>query len=72
MDDTRFQEIERLIEDSGRFFDRVTGSFEPMDDAGEPDAIDSAFDAESFLAALGITQDECAEYVQRKSRALDE
>lgn len=66
MTDQRFQQIEILVEDAGRCFDPTTGSFEPLDGAEEDDGADCDFDVASFLGLLGITEDECGEYVQRK------
>ncbi len=66
MTETRFQEIERLIEDTGRCFDPVTGVFESV--ADDEEDCDHDLDTNSFLGVLGITEDECAEYVQRKMR----
>lgn len=68
MIDTRFQEIEALIEDAGRCFDPVTGRFESMDEVD----IDMDLDTDTFLSLLGVTQDECAEYVQRKLQEYDD
>lgn len=69
MTDERFQQIERLIEDAGRIFDPVSGVFESIGDEE-----DIALDMEpiAFLGLLGISEDECAEYVQQKTRDYDE
>jgi hypothetical protein len=73
MTEQRFQQIESLIEDAGRCFDPVTGLFEPVDEPGdEEEGPDSGFDLAGFLGTLGITADECAEYVQRKLHDYDE
>lgn len=69
MTDERFQQIEKLIEESGRSFDPVTGLFEPM---GEEEDINMDLEPHSFLGLLGITEEECAEYVQRKMHEYDE
>lgn len=71
MTDERFQQIENLIEDAGRCFDPATGLFEPLDVADEDENVGSDFDPRSFLGLLGITEDECAEYVQRKMHDYD-
>lgn len=63
MTDDRFLQIEQLIEDAGRAFDPVTGLFESV---GDEEDIGTDLDPQSFLGLLGITEDECAEYVQRK------
>jgi hypothetical protein len=70
MTDARFQEIEKLIEDSGRCFDPVTGLFESVGEEEEDIAMD--LEPHSFLGLLGITEEECAEYVQRKMHEYDE
>jgi hypothetical protein len=70
MTDERFQEIEALIEDSGRVFSPDAGTFEAVDTPD--DETDSDLDSPSFLAALGITAEECAEYVQRKIHEYDD
>lgn len=72
MTDDRFQEIEKLIEDADRCFDPVTGLFESISGAEEDPDVDADLDPPSFLGALGITAEECAEYVQRKMREYDE
>lgn len=64
MTDERYQQIDRLIEDAGRYFDPVTGRFESIDD--DDDDVSTDLDPTAFLALLGITEDECAEYVQQK------
>lgn len=69
MTDERFQQIERLLDDAGRCFDPVTGLFESVGDEDEDIATDLA--PAAFLALLGITGDECAEYVQRKTHDYD-
>lgn len=69
MTDERFQQIELLIEDSGRCFDPVTGLFEAVGDDDEDVASD--LEPAAFLGLLGITQAECAEYVQRKTHDYD-
>lgn len=69
MTDERFLQIERLIEDAGRCFDPVTGLFESV---GDEEEIDTDLDPTGFLGLLGISEDECAEYVQRKTRDYDE
>lgn len=63
MTDERFQEIERLIEDAGRCFDPVTSVFEPLE---EDEDVETDLDPKAFMGLLGITEDECAEYVQRR------
>jgi hypothetical protein len=70
MNDARFLEIERLIEDAGRCLDPVTGTFEPVDE--EEEDTDTDLDLPSFLMTLGITTEECAWYVQRKLHEYDE
>ena len=70
MTTARFQEIDSLIEESGRLFDPETGFFEPVD--ASDDESDNDLDTPSFLATLGITADECAEYVQRKLREYED
>jgi len=70
MTDERFQQIERLIEDAGRCFDPVTGLFETLDD--DEQNVASDLEPTAFLGLLGITEDECAEYVQRKTHDYDE
>ncbi len=72
MTDERFRQIETLIEDAGRCFDPETGMFEPLDEADEDEGGGSDFDPTSFLGLLGITETECAEYVQRKMRDYDD
>lgn len=72
MTDERFRQIEKLIEDAGRCFDPETGLFEPLDDTDEDEGVGSALDPRSFLGLLGITEDECAEYVQRQMRDYDD
>lgn len=72
MTDDRFRQIENLIEDAGRCFDPVTGLFEPVDEPEDDEGIDADFDLTSFLGMLGITADECAEFVQRKLRDYDD
>lgn len=69
MTDDRFLQIERLIEDAGRTFDPVTGLFESV---GDEEDIGTDLDPQSFLALLGITEDECAQYVQRKMYDYDQ
>lgn len=69
MTDARFNEIERLVEEAGRVFDPATGRLEDV--AGD-DEEDLDLDPNSFLATLGISVVECAEYVQRKMRDYDE
>lgn len=66
----RLDEIDRLVEDAGRCFDPVTGRFESLAD-DDDDAGDLDLDTPSFLAALGITAEECAAYVARKLRDYD-
>jgi len=70
MTDERFQQIERLIEEAGRCFDPATGLFEALGDDEEDVASD--LEPAAFLGLLGITQAECAEYVQRKTHDYDE
>ena len=70
MTDERFQQIERLIEAAGRRFDPATGLFEAAGDDEEDIAMD--LDPSTFLGLLGITEDECADYVRRKRHADDE
>lgn len=71
--DQRLLEIDRLVEDAGRCFDPVTGRFESLDGGDDDeDGCDLDLDAPSFLAALGITAEECAAYVAHKLRAYDE
>lgn len=73
MTEQRFRQIENLIEDAGRCFDPVTGQFEPVDEPGDDqEGPDAGFDIVGFLATLGITADECAEYVQRRLHDYDE
>lgn len=75
MTEERFQQIERLIEDAGRCFDPVTGLFESVGEEEDvtPDiASDLDLDPAAFLGLLGITENECAEYVQRKTHDYDE
>ena len=72
MNNGRFQQIETLIEDAGRCFDPVTGQFEPLDGTEDDESAGADFDLDAFLAALGITEDECTEYVQRKVHEYDE
>lgn len=69
MTEIRFQEIETLIEDSGRCFDPATGQFESM---GEEDDVETDLEPKSFLGLLGITEEECGEYVQRKIAEYEE
>jgi len=69
MTDVRFEEIEKLIEESGRCFDPTTGLFESMT---EEEDIEVDLDPKAFLSLLGITEQECAEYVQRKIHDYDE
>lgn len=69
MTDERFQQIERLVEDAGRCFDPATGMFESM---GDEEDIAMDLEPVTFLGLLGITEDECAEYVQRKTAEYDE
>lgn len=70
MNEARFLEIERLIEEAGRCLDPVTGGLESV--ADEEEDTDTNIDPPSFLASLGITAEECARYVQRKLREYDE
>lgn len=72
MTNERFRQIENLIEDAGRCFDPETGLFEPLDEFDEDEGVGSDFDPNPFLGLLGITEDECAEYVQRKIREYDD
>ena len=72
MTDDRFQQIENLVENAGRCFDPATGLFEPLDDPDEDDGTDLDFDLTTFLGLLGVTADECAEYVQRKIHDYDD
>jgi hypothetical protein len=72
MTDERLQQIERLVEDAGRCFDPATGLFEPLDGAAEEEEVDTSLDPQSFLGLLGMSEDECAEYVQRKLHDYDE
>lgn len=72
MTDARLEEIEKLIEDAGRCFDPATGLFEPIDEVDMDGETDTDFDLASFLGLLGISQDECAEYVQRKMHDSNE
>lgn len=67
----RLDEIDRLVEDAGRCFDPVTGRFESLADDDDDEGSDLDLDAPSFLAALGITAEECAAYVARKLRDYD-
>jgi len=71
MTDERYQEIEALITESGRVFSPDTGLFEASDADIEADS-DLDLDPPSFLASLGITAEECAEYVQRKIHEYDD
>ncbi len=66
MTDDRFQQIENLIEGAGRCFDPATGMFEPLDESEEEEGVDLDFDLTTFLGLVGVTADECVEYVQRK------
>jgi hypothetical protein len=50
----------------------VTGLFEPVDEPADDEGVDADFDLASFLGMLGITADECAEFVQRKLRDYDD
>lgn len=70
MIESRFLEIERLITEAGRCFDPVTGSLESTSD--DEDDADRDLDLASFLASLGISEGECAEYVQLKTRQDEE
>lgn len=70
MTDERFQHIDRLIEEAGRRFDPATGLFEAIGDDEEDIAMD--LDPLAFLGLLGITEEECAQYVQRKTHDHDE
>ena len=72
MHDERFAEIERLVEDAGRCYDPVTGLFESLTGDDDEDGTDTDLDPAAFLAALGITAEECAAYVDRKLRDYDE
>lgn len=72
MTDERFRQIENLIEDAGRCFDPETGLFEPLDESAEDEGVGLDFDSTSFFGLLGITEDECAEYVQRKIHEYDD
>lgn len=69
MTDERFQQIERLIEDAGRCFDPVTGVFEPVE---EDEDVETDLDPHAFMALLGITENECAEYVQKKMQEYEQ
>jgi hypothetical protein len=69
MNEERFQQIERLIEDAGRCFDPATGLFESI---GDEEDITTDLEPRTFLGLLGITEDECAEYVQRKTHDYDD
>ena len=72
MFEQRVEEIDRLVEDAGRCFDPVTGRFESLaDDDGDEEGCDLDLDPPSFLAALGITAEECAAYVAHKLRDYD-
>ena len=71
MTDERFQQIELLIADAGRHFDPVTGIFDALEGDDDED-IASDLSPADFLGLLGITQAECAEYVQRKAHDYDE
>ena len=70
MTDARILDVEMLIEDSGRVFNPDTGLIE--DTTGSEDDSDFDLDPHAFLAALGITDEECAEYVQRKIKEIDD
>lgn len=70
MTDERFERIDRLVEDAGRCFDPVTGLFESVGD--DEETADMDLDPAGFLALLGVTAEECVEYVQRKLRDYDE
>lgn len=72
MTDIRFQEIETLIEDSGRCFDPATGLFESLGEEEEEGGVEMDLEPKSFFGLLGITEEECAEYVQRKIAEYDE
>lgn len=69
MTDERLQQIDRLIEDAGRCFDPATGLFESI---GDEEDIAADLEPAAFLGLLGITENECAEYVQRKQHDYDE
>lgn len=69
MTDERFQEIERLIEDAGRCFDPITGIFEPLE---VDEDVETDLDPQAFMALLGITENECAEYVQQKIQKYEQ
>ena len=71
MTDERLQQIELLIEDAGRRFDPVTGMFDALEGDDDED-LASDLETATFLGLLGITQAECAEYVQRKTHDYDE
>lgn len=68
MTDERFQQIERLIEDAGRCFDPATSVFEPLE---EDEDVETDLDPKAFMGLLGITEDECAEYVQRRMQEYE-
>jgi len=72
MTDERYQEIEALITESGRVFSPDTGLFEASDAPDDEADSDLDLDTSSFLATLGITAEECAEYVQRKTHEYDD
>jgi hypothetical protein len=69
MTNERFQQIERLIEDAGRIFDPASGVFESI---GDEEDVATDMDPLAFLGLLGISEAECAEYVQRKTHDYDE
>ncbi len=69
MTDARFQQIEQLIQDAGRRFIPGSGMFESI---GQEVDIATEMDPVAFLGLLGISKDECVEYVQRKSHDYNE
>jgi hypothetical protein len=73
--DERCQEIEALIAESGRVVIPCTGTFLRAFDAPDEEADsdpDPDPDKYSFLAILGITAEECVEYVQRRMHEGDD
>jgi hypothetical protein len=69
MTDERFQQIEQLIQDARRRFNPGSGAFESI---GAEVDIAMDMDPVAFMGLLGISEDECAEYVQRKTHDYDE
>jgi hypothetical protein len=72
MTDHRFKEIETLIEDAGRVFAPDTGLMEDILGLDDDDGCDLDLDPAAFLSSLGISSEECAEYVQRKTQEYED